>query len=76
VEFTPSIILLYPPSPIPGIVSIGLIFPFSYMCTQNLHHIYPPKGERNQIWWKYYVLMYENGTMSPLETMLPRGEEG
>jgi hypothetical protein len=31
VEFAPSIILLYPPSLIPGIVSTGLIFPFSYV---------------------------------------------
>jgi hypothetical protein len=29
-------------SPIPGIVSTGLIFPFTYMCTQYLHHIHPP----------------------------------
>jgi hypothetical protein len=32
--------LSYPP-PIPGIVSIGLIFPFTYMCTQYLHYIHP-----------------------------------
>jgi hypothetical protein len=31
VEFTPSIILLYPSFPIPGIVSTTLIFPFSYI---------------------------------------------
>jgi hypothetical protein len=37
-----SIILLYPSSPIPGIVSTGLIFLFTYMCTQYLHHIHPP----------------------------------
>jgi hypothetical protein len=32
-EFTPSVALLYPPLPIPGMVSIGLIFAFTYMCT-------------------------------------------
>jgi hypothetical protein len=26
---------------IPGIVSAGLIFPFTYMCAQLLHHIHP-----------------------------------
>jgi hypothetical protein len=25
----------------PEIVSIGLIFPFTYMCTQYLHYIHP-----------------------------------
>jgi hypothetical protein len=35
-EFTPSIILLY----FPGIVSTGIIFPFTHMCTQYLHHIH------------------------------------
>jgi hypothetical protein len=35
---TPSIILLYPHPPIPGIVSTGLIFPFTYMSTY-FHHI-------------------------------------
>jgi hypothetical protein len=48
-EFTPSILLLYSPSHIPGTVSTGLIFPFSYMSTKYFHHIhsytlslYPP----------------------------------
>jgi hypothetical protein len=43
-EFTPSIILLYSVSPIPGIVSNSLIFPFIYMCTQWIyfHYIHPP----------------------------------
>jgi hypothetical protein len=40
-EFMPSIILLYPPS-IHGILSIGIIFPFTYMYTQYLHHTHPP----------------------------------
>jgi hypothetical protein len=29
-------------SPVPGVVSTGLIFPFTYTCTQYLHHIHPP----------------------------------
>jgi hypothetical protein len=42
-EFTLSTILLYHPSPpIPGIVSTGIIFPFTSMCTQYLHYIQPP----------------------------------
>jgi hypothetical protein len=28
--------------PIPGIVSIGLIFLFTYMYAQYLHHVHPP----------------------------------
>jgi hypothetical protein len=44
VEFTPSIILLYPlfPHSSHKIRSTDLIFPFTYMCTQYLHHIHPP----------------------------------
>jgi hypothetical protein len=38
--FIPSPALLY--SPIPGIISTGIIFAFTYMCTQYLHHIHPP----------------------------------
>jgi hypothetical protein len=40
-EFTPSIILLYPPSPIRGIVSAGLIFPVQYVGILYLYHIHP-----------------------------------
>jgi hypothetical protein len=29
------------PLPIPGILSTGLIFPFTYVCTQYLHHVHP-----------------------------------
>jgi hypothetical protein len=32
----------YPSPLILGIVSTGLIFLFTYMCTQHLHHIHPP----------------------------------
>jgi hypothetical protein len=41
VEFTPSIILPYPPAPILGIVSPDLYFPFTYMRTYFCH-IHPP----------------------------------
>jgi hypothetical protein len=41
--FTPSTALLYSPPPIiPRIVSTGIIFAFTYMCTHFLHGIYPP----------------------------------
>jgi hypothetical protein len=40
-EFTPSISLLYA-SPFPGIVSIDLIYLFTYVCTEYLYHIHPP----------------------------------
>jgi hypothetical protein len=33
VKFTASSIHFYPPPPVPGTVSTGLIFPFSYMST-------------------------------------------
>jgi hypothetical protein len=41
-KVTPTTILLYLPSFIPGIVSTSLIFPFTYMCTQHLLYIHPP----------------------------------
>jgi hypothetical protein len=31
-----------PPPPTPGIVSTDIIFPFTYMYLQYLHHIHPP----------------------------------
>jgi hypothetical protein len=38
--------LHYSPSyncpPFPGIVSTDIIFPFTYMHTQDLHHVHPP----------------------------------
>jgi hypothetical protein len=34
--------LLFPPPLIPGTVSTGIIFPFTYMCTHFLHCIHPP----------------------------------
>jgi hypothetical protein len=42
VELTPFIIL-YSPSPIPGIVSTDLIFAFTYTSSQFLHYIHSPK---------------------------------
>jgi hypothetical protein len=41
-KFFYFILLLYPSSPNSGIVSASLIFPFTYMCKQYLHHIHPP----------------------------------
>jgi hypothetical protein len=37
----PSSTIFLQPRPIPGIVSTDVIFPFTYMCTQNLYHIHP-----------------------------------
>jgi hypothetical protein len=35
------------------------------------------KGWRRRIWWKCYELMYENGKMRPIETILRmRGDRG
>jgi hypothetical protein len=55
-EFIPSIVLLYPPSPIPGIVSTGLIFPSTYICTQYLH---------------IFILLHPFPTSSHLPLILP-----
>jgi hypothetical protein len=41
-EFSLSIILLYTPPPILGIVSKGIFFPFTFMCIWYLHHIHTP----------------------------------
>jgi hypothetical protein len=40
-EFTLSSILFYLPSPIQEIVATGIFFPFTFMCTQYLHHTHP-----------------------------------
>jgi hypothetical protein len=37
-----STVLLYPPLPIPGIISTGIIFAFTYICTPFLHCIHSP----------------------------------
>jgi hypothetical protein len=41
-EFTHPPFSFILPSPIPGIVSTDIIFPFIYMCTLYLLHIHPP----------------------------------
>jgi hypothetical protein len=41
-EFTPSTALFLPPPLIPGTVSAGIIFAFTYMCVHYLCHIHPP----------------------------------
>jgi hypothetical protein len=61
VEITPFIILLYPSSPIPVIVSTGLIFPFTYMYTQYLHHIHLPTPSP-------HILSHPTGTNSTERT--------
>jgi hypothetical protein len=38
----PSIALFYPSPPVPGTVSTGIVFTFTYMCTHYFHHIHPP----------------------------------
>jgi hypothetical protein len=42
IECTLCTSVLHLPSPIPGTVSIGIIFAFTYMCTHYLHCIHPP----------------------------------
>jgi hypothetical protein len=32
------------------------------------------KGEGGQIWWKYWILMYEDGAMRPAETKKGEGK--
>jgi hypothetical protein len=34
------------------------------------------KGVGGRMWWKYYVRMYENGKIRPVETIPGMGEEG
>jgi hypothetical protein len=41
-EYPPPSFSFIHPYPIPAIVSTDLIFPFTYMCTQNLYYIHPP----------------------------------
>jgi hypothetical protein len=41
-EFTPSTAFFHPLLLIPGTVSTGIIFAFTYMCMHYLHHIHPP----------------------------------
>jgi hypothetical protein len=41
-KFTPSSFSFILPQPIPGIISIGIIFLFSNMCTEYLGDIHPP----------------------------------
>jgi hypothetical protein len=38
----PPLFSYIPLLPIPGVVSIDMIFPFTYMCTQYLYYIHPP----------------------------------
>jgi hypothetical protein len=49
------------PSPIPGIVSTGLIFPFTYTCTEYFYHIQPPTHFP-------YILL-------PASSITPRGKK-
>jgi hypothetical protein len=54
----------YLPSPTPGIVATGLIFPFLYMSTQYFHHIHPPTPFP-------YVLLPPTGVNSQTGPVLP-----
>jgi hypothetical protein len=63
VEFTFPIILLYSTSPITGIVSTCLIFPFSYMSTY-FHYIHLPTPFP-------YIFFPPIGTNSQTEPVLP-----
>jgi hypothetical protein len=42
VEFTPSIILMYPPPPIPGIVSTGLMSTYFHHTLLHPFLLFPP----------------------------------
>jgi hypothetical protein len=64
VKFIPFIILLYSPSPMPGIVSKGLNFPFTCMCIQYLHHIHTPTHP----FPTSYVLPFPPGSNPPERT--------
>jgi hypothetical protein len=55
-----SFILL--PTPIPGVVSTGIIFAFNYMCTHFLHHIHLPTP-------------FPNTSPLPLVPDLPPGQD-
>jgi hypothetical protein len=48
------------PSPIPAVVSIGLVFPFTYTCTY-FHHIHPPTPSP-------HILPPPTGTKPPSRT--------
>jgi hypothetical protein len=61
VEFTLSIILLYPLSPISGIVSTDPISPFLYMNTQYFHTVHPPTPFP-------YIFLRSTGTNPLLQT--------
>jgi hypothetical protein len=50
-EFNLSTILLYPSTPIPAIVSTGLIFPFTSMCSEYLHQIHLPHPLLSHFYW-------------------------
>jgi hypothetical protein len=56
----PSTALFHPPPLIPGIVSTGIIFAFTYMCIHYLHCIYPPIP----IYYKWLVFMKLFQTLS------------
>jgi hypothetical protein len=61
VEFTLSIILLYPLSPISGIVSTDPISPFLYMNTQYFHTVHLPTPFP-------YIFLRSTGTNPLLQT--------
>jgi hypothetical protein len=50
------------PPPNPGTASTGIIFPFTYMCTQYLHHIHRPRA-------LFYLLPPPTGTNPPRQNL-------
>jgi hypothetical protein len=67
-EFTPSTVLHYLlPSPVPGIISTGIIFPFTYMCTQYLYYIHSPTPFP-------HILPFPTGTNPQAGPVLPTSD--
>jgi hypothetical protein len=62
----PSLILLYAPPPIPGILSRDIDFVFTFMCTYFLHCIHPSTAFPCQL-----PLLIDTNPSSPKRPVLP-----